>query len=248
MPDSSDYYHILNVHRGASESEIKKAYRKLALKWHPDKNIDNKDEAEKRFKELSEAYEVLSDKNKKEAYDRYGKDGLINGGSNDFDYGGFPGFSFSFRDPDEVFREFFGGRDPFADFFGGGFPSFGGFGGFQDPFVDPFSHFGGHGHRNNYHNEQISHPSRNRSFGFGTIFDNDPFFNGGMQAFSSSSYGGPPQMGGGNFKSTSTSTKYVNGKKVVTKKIVQNNVETITVEEDGRLTSKVVNGENMLTY
>jgi len=214
MPDSSDYYHILNVHRGASESEIKKAYRKLALKWHPDKNIDNKDEAEKRFKELSEAYEVLSDKNKKEAYDRYGKDGLINGGSNDFDYGGFPGFSFSFRDPDEVFREFFGGRDPFADFFGGGFPSFGGFGGFQDPFVDPFSHFGGHG----------------------------------MQAFSSSSYGGPPQMGGGNFKSTSTSTKYVNGKKVVTKKIVQNNVETITVEEDGRLTSKVVNGENMLTY
>jgi len=253
MPDTSDYYRVLGVARESSDSEIKKAYRKLALKWHPDKNPDNKDEAEKRFKEISEAYEVLSDKNKRDKYDRYGKDGLVNNGGADYDFGGgFPGaFTFTFRDPEDVFREFFGGRDPFADFFGGGFPSFGGFGqfgGFND-MVDPFSNFGGQGHRNNYHNEQISHTSRNRpQFGFSNIFDSDPFFNGGMQTYSSSTFGGPAAQPQGNFKSTSTSTKYVNGRKVVTKKVVQNGVETITVEEDGRMTSKLINGENMIAY
>lgn len=69
-----DYYKILQVARGASDEDIKKAYRKLALKYHPDKN--QAPEAEEKFKEVAEAYEVLSDKKKRETYDRFGEDGL----------------------------------------------------------------------------------------------------------------------------------------------------------------------------
>uniref|UniRef100_A0ACB8FW28 Uncharacterized protein n=1 Tax=Sphaerodactylus townsendi TaxID=933632 RepID=A0ACB8FW28_9SAUR len=111
-----DYYETLGVHRHSSQEDIKKAYRKLALKWHPDKNPDNKEEAERQFKQLAEAYEVLSDAKKRDLYDRYGKEGLNGGGGSHYDspfeYG------FTFRNPEDVFREFFGGRDPFSfDFF-----------------------------------------------------------------------------------------------------------------------------------
>ena len=71
-----DYYKILGVAKNTSEDELKKAYRKLAIKQHPDKNPNNKDEAEKKFKEISEAYDVLKDKEKRNMYDRFGKDGL----------------------------------------------------------------------------------------------------------------------------------------------------------------------------
>ncbi|XP_014275413.1 dnaJ homolog subfamily B member 7 isoform X6 [Halyomorpha halys] len=167
-----DYYKILEVNKGSSNADIKKAYRRLALKWHPDKNPDNADEANKRFKEISEAYEVLSDdakrkiydeqrsgggsgktgfyhcninghhftrprassfrsffhhnpfrsffEKKRRVYDQYGREGLNERRGRtrhyqdeDMDYFGFP---FTFRDPEEVFREFFGGS-PFADLF-----------------------------------------------------------------------------------------------------------------------------------
>ncbi|MBN3273461.1 DNJB2 protein, partial [Polyodon spathula] len=111
-----DYYDILGVPRNASQDDIKKAYRKQALRWHPDKNPDNKEHAEKKFKEIAEAYEVLADKNKRDVYDRYGKDGLT-GQTSGPSSADFPGFTFTFRSPEEVFREFFGGQDPFADFF-----------------------------------------------------------------------------------------------------------------------------------
>ena len=66
-----DYYSILGVSRNATDEELKKAYRKLALKWHPDRNKDNKKEAEEKFKEISQAYEVLSDKEKRQVYDQW---------------------------------------------------------------------------------------------------------------------------------------------------------------------------------
>lgn len=114
-----DYYEVLGVERGASEDEIKKAYRKQALKFHPDKNPGDKS-AEDRFKEVGEAYEVISDPQKRAAYDQYGHDA--------FDprrraAGGRAG---GFHDPFEVFREAFGGgggggvEDIFEQFFGGG--------------------------------------------------------------------------------------------------------------------------------
>ena len=101
-----DYYEILEVNRNASETEIKKAYRKLALKCHPDKNPGDA-EAEGRFKELSEAYAVLSDSQKRALYDQYGHAGLDQGGG--FGGGGFGG---------TPFEDLFG--DIFGDIFGGG--------------------------------------------------------------------------------------------------------------------------------
>lgn len=68
----NDYYSILEISRGASQDDIKKSYRKLSLKWHPDKNPNNKEEAEAKFKEISEAYEILSDVGKKNFYDANG--------------------------------------------------------------------------------------------------------------------------------------------------------------------------------
>ncbi|XP_025237042.1 dnaJ homolog subfamily B member 6 isoform X7 [Theropithecus gelada] len=114
-----DYYEVLGVQRHASPEDIKKAYRKLALKWHPDKNPENKEEAERKFKQVAEAYEVLSDAKKRDIYDKYGKEGLNGGGGGGSHFDSPFEFGFTFRNPDDVFREFFGGRDPFSfEFFG----------------------------------------------------------------------------------------------------------------------------------
>ncbi|KAJ8352775.1 hypothetical protein SKAU_G00242510 [Synaphobranchus kaupii] len=108
-----DYYHILGVSRNASSEDIKKAYRKLALKWHPDKNPDKVDEAERKFKEISEAYEVLSDGTRRDDYDHGSRRGMHSTGFGSFssqrDFRGAP-----FRSPEEVFREFFGDDFPFG--------------------------------------------------------------------------------------------------------------------------------------
>lgn len=105
---SQDFYTLLGISKGASEDEIKKAYRKLAMKYHPDRNPGDK-EAEKKFKEISAAYEVLKDPNKRQQYDRFGTAGGGQGGGGfDFESAGFDGFSgMNFSD---IFNDFFGGE------------------------------------------------------------------------------------------------------------------------------------------
>ncbi len=110
MADKRDYYDVLGVQKGASADEIKKAYRKLAKKYHPDANPDNK-EAEDKFKEASEAYEVLSDDKKRGTYDQFGH-AAFNGGGGGGGYGGFEG---GYSDFSDIFSDLFGG-----DIFGGG--------------------------------------------------------------------------------------------------------------------------------
>ncbi|BDC97982.1 molecular chaperone DnaJ [Persicobacter psychrovividus] len=109
-----DYYEVLGLQKGASEAEIKKAYRKVAIKYHPDKNPDNP-EAEEKFKEAAEAYEVLSDAQKRQRYDQFGHQGMGGGG-----FGGGGGMNM-----DDIFSQFGdifggGGGSPFDSFFGGG--------------------------------------------------------------------------------------------------------------------------------
>ena len=92
MADKRDYYEVLGVNKGSSDAEIKKAYHKLAMKYHPDKNPGDK-EAEEKFKEVNEAYEVLSDPDKKDKYDRFGFAGVDpNFGAGQGGFGGFGGF------------------------------------------------------------------------------------------------------------------------------------------------------------
>ena len=106
-----DYYELLGVERSADTAEIKKAYRKLAIKYHPDRNPDNPEAAEK-FKEISKAYEVLSDEQKRPLYDQYGEDA--------FKAGGMGGGGAGAGDPFDIFNSFFGGGNPFESFFSGG--------------------------------------------------------------------------------------------------------------------------------
>ncbi len=98
-----DYYEVLGVSRTAGDDELKRAYRKLALKWHPDKNPDNRAEAEERFKEISEAYQVLADPERRAAYDRFGHAAFEQGGAAGFD------FTANFEDIlGDLFGDFFG--------------------------------------------------------------------------------------------------------------------------------------------
>src|SRR4029079_6875499 len=114
--DKRDYYEVLGLGRTATDEEIKRAYRRLAVKFHPDKNPDDP-HAEEQFKELGEAYDVLMDPDKRAAYDRFGHGAFAHGGA------GFGGGGF--HDPFEIFREVFGG----GGFGGGIFDTFFGVGG-----------------------------------------------------------------------------------------------------------------------
>ncbi|MCK4588235.1 DnaJ domain-containing protein [Candidatus Woesebacteria bacterium] len=135
MAAKSDYYDILGVSKGAPADEVKKAYRKQALEWHPDKHKDNKEAAEKRFKEINEAYQILSDVEKRRAYDQFGHAAFSPGGmpggfggaggpftqagrQGPFTYtytstGSGPFAGFDFGDPFEIFEQFFGGAASF---------------------------------------------------------------------------------------------------------------------------------------
>ncbi|MED6258934.1 DnaJ subfamily B member 5 [Ataeniobius toweri] len=149
-----DYYKTLGIPKSSNEDEIKKAYRRMALRFHPDKNTDPN--AEEKFKEIAEAYEVLSDPKKRVVYDQLGEEGLKTGGSSS---SGAPGSSthhYTFHgDPHATFASFFGGSNPFDMFFGSsrshsrsnGFPFHNDHsnGAEQDTEMDeddPFAHFG----------------------------------------------------------------------------------------------------------
>lgn len=137
MP-GKDYYAILGIPRDSDQDAIKKAYRKQALRWHPDKNAERKEEAEEKFKDVAEAYDVLSDDQKRAVYDQYGEEGLKGGppppgagpagpdGPGGFSAGpGMGGFSYRFTgDPNDIFSRFFKdsfhrsnsfGESPFED-------------------------------------------------------------------------------------------------------------------------------------
>lgn len=114
MSEKRDYYEVLGIKKGASDDEIKKAYRKMAIKYHPDRNLNNKEDAEAHMKEINEAYDVLKDPQKKAQYDQFGHDafsaggGAGAGGFGGFGGGGFGGFS-DFGDLGDIFGSFFGG-------------------------------------------------------------------------------------------------------------------------------------------
>lgn len=221
----SDYYKILNIQRNATEDDIKKAYRKLALKWHPDKNPNNKEEAEAKFKSISEAYEVLSDKNKRSVYNKYGKEGLAGHGGNRSSNESrrsrhnTPHFFFEFQDPQEIFRQFFGGEDPFSNMFNGfSHESHRKYG--PDPFDSMLNNF------------NIS------SFGGFAGFGDD-LLDAQSSTFTrfSGSHGSGPQI-----KSVSKTIKIVNGETIETTKVVQNGEERIETRKNGKIKSVLVNG------
>ena len=146
-----DYYQVLGVSKTATDEDIKKAYKKLALKWHPDRNVDKKEEAEVKFKEIGEAFDTLKDPEKRRIYDQVGEEGLhgmppegagptggMSGQTFRFSGGGMPGQTFHFTsgNANDIFKQFFGTDDPFEADHGGDpfssgfmFPGAGGGGG-----------------------------------------------------------------------------------------------------------------------
>lgn len=231
------YYVVLGIIKPASEDEIRKAYKKMALKWHPDKNPDNATVAEEMFKEIGEAYTVLSDKDKKEVYDRYGHEGLTPGQERTpggrFQPGRFGGFGgFSFTSANDIFNNlfksgFFGDDD---DFFSGHFKtssknSKGG--NKKDPMASPFGAFGKFG--------SFDH------FGFDDHADDVFSHNSMFKNLDKMDAGGFGSMG----RTKSTSTVIKGDKRVITEK-------TTTITSDGTKTVEIkesisdMNGKNLI--
>lgn len=224
-----DYYEVLGVQRYASPEDIKRAYRKVALKWHPDKNPENKEEAERKFKEVAEAYEVLSNGEKRNIYDKYGKEGL-NGrdGSHlddEYEYG------FTFCKADEVFKEIFGERDPFSFHF------------LEDSLEDLLS------------SSRSSSGSRSRGTGslFSCSYDHPVFaklssYDTGYTSYVSLGHEGltsfsslaSDDTGMGNYIPITPSGRIVNGRNINTKKTFENYQER-EAEDDGELKSFLLN-------
>ncbi|KAJ6665531.1 hypothetical protein lerEdw1_003372 [Lerista edwardsae] len=203
----ADYYQALGISQSASSDDIKKAYRQNALKWHPDKNPGNKEYAERKFKEIAEAYEVLSDNYKRDLYDLYGLEGLMGtsiGSGLCPSSVGTPDFMFTFRDADEVFREFFEGQDPFTDIF------------------DDLSSYG-----------DLQEGASPWVVQGGLTYSYCSYTGPGQTDFYTS-FGPGAELGIG-FNSVSTSAKYINGKRITTKRILENGQERLEIDEDGEL-------------
>lgn len=223
------YYEVLGVQRFASCEDIKKAYQKGALKWHPDKNPEDKEEAERKFK-VAEAYEVLSNDEKRDIYDKCGKEGL-NGrdGSNfddSFEYG------CTFCKPGDVFKKFGAKRDSFS------------FHLFEDSLEDLLnSPRNSYGSRNRGARSFFSISSEYPAFEKFSSYDTryTPYSSlgrEGLQSFSSLAFDG---NGMANYLSFTTSGKIVNCRNTNTNRIIENDEER-EVEDDGELKSFLING------
>jgi len=234
MGDSSpDYYEILGVSKDADERAIKRAYRKLAKTWHPDRvQEDKKEEAEQKFKKINEAYAVLSDADKRRQYDNPAPE---------FSFGGRSRFFDDDFDPFKVFASFFGDDD---DIFGGSL----------------FGASRNRGMNRSSSNRSRGARRRDRFDPFGGDPFGDDFFSGGFfdsgfgsfgsmgpsigsRSFSSSSLGGRPGMGRqGSFRSVSKSTQIVNGRRRTIQTTSDNTGTTKEVFENGVLLEKWENG------
>ncbi|XP_006174772.2 dnaJ homolog subfamily B member 7 [Camelus ferus] len=225
-----DYYEVLGVQRYASPEDIKKAYRKVALKWHPDKNPENKEEAERKFKEVAEAYEVLSNDEKRDIYDKYGKEGLNGGGRSRFDDSSEYGFTF--RKPDDIFKEIFGEKDSFSFHF------------FQDSLEEllnnPRSSYGsGNRGTRSFFSASSEYPVFERFSSYDTGYT--PYGSLGQEGLNSFSSLAFEHSEIGNYVSVTTSGKIVNDRNTNTKRIIENDQERED-EDDGELKSFLLNG------
>jgi len=222
-----DYYSILELESTATEKDIKKSYKRLALKWHPDKNASNIEAADK-FKEICQAYEILSDPEKRRLYDSRGAQAsTFNNPSyqDAFMRGHDPFTGFHFHSPEQVFASFFGGRDPFADVFGG------------RPFMSQMRPFGGTMSGDPFDDPFFTSPMGMRGM-------SSPF--GGSSYSSISTSSSSSMMPGGNMqsKSVSRTTRIVNGRpQTVTITNIRDGQGTRTIEDYGNGQQRVlVNG------
>ncbi|PVU84682.1 hypothetical protein BB559_007459 [Furculomyces boomerangus] len=253
MVKDTKYYQILEIEPVADQEQIRKAYRRLSLKWHPDKNRENIQVAEERFKEISEAYEVLRNPDSRKKYDAYGEAVFRNGNSTETSGPSHANSSqFHFRSAEEIFSEFFGGRDPFMDMFqnmesmmnqnmNSGF----GFGGFGGGFANPHSTFSRASSARNQNDFQ--RPNLNSSRTQMDFFQADPFFTNPffghpmMNTQQNMFFGGPgipnlnnnmlPHSG----KSVRRSVQIINGQKFETVEEVdeEGNITTTQAGPDG---------------
>ncbi|NXT03734.1 DNJB8 protein, partial [Jacana jacana] len=215
-----DYYKVLGLKKSASLDDVKKSYHKLALKWHPDKNPNNKEEAEKKFKAVAEAYEVLSDPQKRSLYDKSIKESRSRGRRVTEDHNSFFDSPYAFHDLRDIFGEVFGGIDPLVH-----------------DFWDPFNY------GENWHRESGRERNPGLFSDFLESFVPWTLFSPCKQSPSSfaGGTGGPPSV-----RSEVITTEVVNGKKITTLKVIENGQERIEVRENGKLKSVSVNGREHL--
>lgn len=215
-----NHYKVLGLQKNASQDDIKKSYHKLALKWHPDKNPNNKEEAEKKFKAVVEAYSVLSDPKKRSLYDMSVRESRSNRGRNVTQgYNSSFDPAYAFQDLNEIFREVFGGMHPLIH-------------AFWDPFY------------NIRNNGEIWHRTggRGRSSNlFSDFMESSMSWNPFRPFEEPSSSFTEARAEPRGARTVITTTEVINGKKITTRKIIENGQETTEVEEDGQLKSVTTN-------
>ncbi|XP_023246143.1 dnaJ homolog subfamily B member 6 [Copidosoma floridanum] len=235
-----DYYNVLEVTRTATNGEIKKAYRKLALKWHPDKNPDNLEESNQRFKEISEAYEVLIDDAKRRRYDQRNQRATSRPAR---------AAGYTYRDLfDSPFHRFFEKKKKINNNYKERQNHLRFYALLITGCATSREHLHGHsrGHRNRNAGNSIStsffSPFGHFDSAFGDIFGGGFGMNNCTTFSTCASFGGPSNNGPREMKRTSTSTRFINGKKITTKKVYENGKETIMSYENDVLKSKTENG------